>query len=713
MSDIELRVAADVSAARQGLEQVSSTLSKMGGQMESTRSRMTSFTLSFNQLGQAAHLVSGYMSRLYGAAADLVGVYGVQEKAEKKLEAALKATQSACGMAADEMKELASSLQAVTTYGDETILGIESLYVSTKAIGREVMPEAVEAALDLADALGTDATSAAKTLAKALADPASGLDTLRRMNIVLTDAQKNEITALQEQGDLLASQKTLLSAIAESYGGIARSLAETDTGKLQQITNVLGDIKESLGKGLLDSISPALDRLYENLQKIYSLVNRQVSWASYLDDAFDTTGSVFNTKYVRSEDFQSVVARVAAAYTDEQLDEILSSITDSLTMANSDALVAAVKEYRASLKGADTLDWGVPEESAVYSAYSSAPSASSGSASSWLDTYGSKSRSYRMDSLAEQISQLAALQAQMGSSSEEAVYLREVMAALTDEYNGLAGAEDAAAESMGAVEEAQEDLSGLLKSGAADLAGSMSGLVSSLLDYWQTYADAAEEALDEVRGYWEDYLDELEESQGRQRDSLNALLSDNLISYEDYINAIAQLDEAEAEAKAEAAAEEEEAAEEADKVNEELFEAEKKNSIAQTLIDGALAISDIWSQYAAVPALAAVLTAASAATTTAQVATISAQEYTPLAAGGIVTAPTNALIGEGGSAEAIIPLSEDNLERYGMASSSGGVINLTVQVKNSYTSSDLAEQVFKAVERAQRTGALPKWRYTA
>lgn len=737
MSNIELKVAADVADARQKLEQINGSLSDMSGRMESARGKMTSLSLTFNQLSQSMNVVFGYAKNVYAQMKELVDIYAVQEQAEKKLQATLKATQSACGMTEDELEGLASALQGVTTYGDETILGLESLLVSTKAIGREVMPQAVEASLDLAAALGTDATQAAKTLAKALTSPKDNLDTLRRSNIQLTDVQKEEITALQEQGDLMAAQQRVLEAVSSAYGGIARSIAETDTGKLQQIKNVWGDIKEGLGKGLLDTISPALEALYEALVKISDKVSSMVNGTGTSSKIWEALQTAAGAGYNANIGEQGYLLRMGEEFADafssaEIADAIETAMGEMARGKTSDlyermlGILFPAQDIRAAR---DKLE--IPEVTATPYVYGGEAlpeaAAGGGSEASWLDRHGSKSASYKQDSLKAEMQELKELASALDTASAEYGYLQEVIASLGQEYlslfgdmdNGLASfdaysaAAEAAAEAMAEAQAEAAEYAELVKSGAFEVVNSVMTISESFTGLFQQWADNAIDAYEEVADYWDDYLERLEESQDKQRDSLNAMLSDNLIAYEDYINAINQLDETQEEAKAEALAEEEAAQKEADEANRKAFEAEKANSLTQAVINAALGITDIWSKYSAVPAIAAILTAASAAATGAEIATISSQEYTPLAAGGIVTSPTPALIGEGGSAEAVLPLTETNMSRFGFTGSDGGVINITVQIENAYTDSDITEAVFKGIERAQRTGALPKWRYVS
>lgn len=145
------------------------------------------------------------------------------------------------------------------------------------------------------------------------------------------------------------------------------------------------------------------------------------------------------------------------------------------------------------------------------------------------------------------------------------------------------------------------------------------------------------------------------------------------------------------------------------KINElekKQFEAQQANSYANATISFAEGMIDIWSKYGASPWIGAALTALLTANTGLQFATISQQTYTPsLAEGGIVTSPTHAFIGEGAEHEAVIPLSK--LEDFVNRDSEGGAIYLNITCNGNSSEAD----VFRAIERAQRTGLLPHWRY--
>lgn len=139
------------------------------------------------------------------------------------------------------------------------------------------------------------------------------------------------------------------------------------------------------------------------------------------------------------------------------------------------------------------------------------------------------------------------------------------------------------------------------------------------------------------------------------------------------------------------------------------FEAKQRNSVAQNIMDTASAIMDIWANHAGNPWMAGTLTALATGTGSAQLATILGQSYHPFAEGGIVSSPTHALIGEGGEKEAVLPLSK--LKEFVTPPEGAGAIHITVNVADGSRGGDIAEEVYFAIERAQRTGLLPRWKY--
>jgi hypothetical protein len=187
-----------------------------------------------------------------------------QLDSEKRLETVLRSTGWAAGYTKKELMDLSTSLQKVTTYGDETINVGNAMLLTFTNIGKKVLPLASEMMLNLSTVMDTDLKSSAIQLGKALNDPVTGANALRRVGVRLTDQQTDQIKKYQELGDIESAQMVILKELETEFGGVARAMSETDSGAIKQVQNEIGDLREELGKSLL----PATRDWYNLLLKI-------------------------------------------------------------------------------------------------------------------------------------------------------------------------------------------------------------------------------------------------------------------------------------------------------------------------------------------------------------------------------------------------------------------------------------------------------------
>ena len=793
-SSLVMEITANTAKAAAGIESVSKSLEKLSNQSNTVKSKFDRLTAAFNQYSISLDYFSRGIKKAVAIGKDLINVYSVQEQAEVRLATTLKATNNVIGMSAVELYEMASAFQEVTTFGDEAIIEVEKLFVSSGKISKDAMPEAIEATLDMAAAMGEDLTGAAKRLAKALADPKSNLDALKDANIQLSEEQKNEIKQLQEANKLYEAQSVVLSAVKNSYGGIAKSLADTDTGKLTQIKNVWGDIKEGLGKTLLDTISPALDTLYESLKRIsdwvYNFNTKQEIYSTYKeggtydftpmnDDMLQSTYKDFSKDELKAQGpvktanrkaLDDIIAEMERRNIDYEGRRYISQNLQDQERADKEA-IASNSYYKwkteAERSGISTDDeWRVKGINAGM--FSESDISKYEERQSHLDSIAfieglnretaQKQREKELEAKAQVTSQLEVssdsgtqIEEPSGENNNELIsisdyiskyksqsvtaQIKELKESLLDIDDVYESASDSEKEMLDEIHESMlkqiEDLekvkngvsdtlsvteklqkaSELLSTYGSAFATVFDSIGSYVSQIFQNQIDAVEKMLSESESRWDSYLEKLDEKQEQQKDSLEHLYDGGLISLEEYNNATKEMYDDKIKAE-EAAAEEQEALKvKQNELSKKQFEADKANNIAQALINGAMAITNIWATNAANPIACGILTALSAASTSAQVATISAQQFTPMAAGGIVSSPTYALLGEGGAKEAVLPLTESNMERAGLTSGSDGVININISIGTSYSGEQLSADVFKGIERAQRTGLLPNWRY--
>lgn len=238
-----------------------------------------------------------------------------------------------------------------------------------------------------------------------------------------------------------------------------------------------------------------------------------------------------------------------------------------------------------------------------------------------------------------------------------------------------------------------------LKDGYTELSKSVTG--EAEIEKWASLSDT-------MQGY----IDNLKEAKESQLDLLNNISTvassvmdiwGNIIDLETSINS------REIENIEKSTASEEEKAIKIDAIKRKQFEAEKRNAMAEATVSLAQAMLKVYETYAT-PAMRYTMYALTATAGAIEIANIAQQQYTSsLATGGIVSQPTHALIGEGAEKEAVMPLSK--LEEFVQRPESSGTIVLNITVNGS--GNGTAEDVYRAIERAQRTGALPAWRYVS
>jgi len=191
------------------------------------------------------------------------GVQGVMEdeKALTNLESTLKATGNAANITADGFFEYANQLQATTGVGADQITQGAALLGTFRAVrnevgkGNQIFTRATEAALDLSKKGFGDLESANKMLGKALQDPTRGITALSRAGVGFTDAQQEQIKAMQESGDLLGAQKIILAEVEGQVKGTAKAYGQTTAGQVDRAGRAFEELQKALAVALLPVIT--------------------------------------------------------------------------------------------------------------------------------------------------------------------------------------------------------------------------------------------------------------------------------------------------------------------------------------------------------------------------------------------------------------------------------------------------------------------------
>lgn len=227
---LDVRITADNSKLKSGLKQstqsvnnFSSSLKKMGGVLAGAFAvtKVASFFKS------------------------TIKLYGIQEQAEKKLADSIAATGGEVDKLLPRYKRLASEIQGVTTVGDEVTLGLIALG-KQMGISDAKMEEATKGAIGLSKAFGIDLNTSMKMVAAGIQGDTTLLNRyIPQLRFATTQAEKMSI---------------MNTAMANGWV-VATGEAETFTGKMEQLSNTVGDIKERIGGVIAETMTQPLSDL--------------------------------------------------------------------------------------------------------------------------------------------------------------------------------------------------------------------------------------------------------------------------------------------------------------------------------------------------------------------------------------------------------------------------------------------------------------------
>ena len=230
-------------------------MKKLQRGLRTTEQRLAASSKKFGEMSKnyaaKAAVATAAVGGLAFGVRKLIDAYAVQEQAEIKLNTALENTGTAANVTLEELKEYASGLQQITTFGDEAILSAQATLTTLAGkITQENLKAATETMLDFSTVMRVDAKNGALILGKVLGDPIKNTSLLSRYGISFTEQEKEKIKVMAESGKVSEAQAVILEKLNKQFGGQARAAAQ-GTGAIKQMDNAIGDTAEAMGKVLL------------------------------------------------------------------------------------------------------------------------------------------------------------------------------------------------------------------------------------------------------------------------------------------------------------------------------------------------------------------------------------------------------------------------------------------------------------------------------
>ncbi len=188
-----------------------------------------------------------------------------------QLAAGIKSTGGAANVSVDQLEKLATSIQNYSGQTDDSIVDSEKLLLTFTNIknaagaNNDIFTQATQLTADMAARMGTDASSAAIQLGKALNDPVGQISALTRVGVSFTDAQKKQIAAMVDSGDTIGAQKVILGELNKEFGGSAKAAGQTLPGQLARAKRSFEDVSQSIMEKLLPAATNAFGFVQNNM----------------------------------------------------------------------------------------------------------------------------------------------------------------------------------------------------------------------------------------------------------------------------------------------------------------------------------------------------------------------------------------------------------------------------------------------------------------
>lgn len=273
LSQTGKNLAKAIVSQRTASEELNKSLEKTGTGLENSRNETKEFK---DEVDGATSSIEGFYlelgamaarmaTRLPSAVTATIQAFGQQEAVLQRLSAAVRASGGNVSEVLPIMRQFASDIQAITTYGDEQVHSMMAMATSMGVTAGQI-DGVMRSAIGLSTALGMDVTTATKAAAAAV----QGKTTM------LQEYIPSLVKCKTEEEKLAQVQKLSASGFAQ-----AEAAANTLDGKLKQAVNAWGDLQEVMG----EAFAPAAKAVAGLIKGICSVMAENATFTKILTTA--------------------------------------------------------------------------------------------------------------------------------------------------------------------------------------------------------------------------------------------------------------------------------------------------------------------------------------------------------------------------------------------------------------------------------------------
>ena len=245
---IRIKIAADGTAAQQGLETTAKSAETFGQRFKATFSGVL-----------AANLVQNLAAKVWDFGKSSVEAYENAEQTSIKFHDALKRIPGASDAVTKSLEDQAKALASVTIYSAGQSKQADATLATFGLTGDQIS-QLLPLVQDFATKMGTDLPTAASQVGKALLGQGRAL--------------KGVGVDFHDTGSLGGNFAEIVDGLNSKVGGLSVQMGETSAGKMKIMENQVTAVKVALGGALV----PAIVKVGDVLRPLLTFIANNTSW---------------------------------------------------------------------------------------------------------------------------------------------------------------------------------------------------------------------------------------------------------------------------------------------------------------------------------------------------------------------------------------------------------------------------------------------------
>jgi hypothetical protein len=264
VAEASVRVLADLSALRSGLDEMRRETEDRFNQLNRTNSFVAMFTgigaviTLFHELGGAIQGAVGFVKSFVDAAADA-------ERTSALLAVGIDRLGGKIGYTAGQFDSIIRGAQGLGTSSLFQVQEAARQLMTSGQLRGTNFKEALALAQDYAAWMGTTLPQAAEHLSHQLGNVQHSVHLLARQGLA-DPAFIQSIELMQKQGHVAEAQAAVIDRLKQAYAGAAAAVRETFGGQVARIGNALEEARAAIGSGFLPVLKEAAAGIESFLQ---------------------------------------------------------------------------------------------------------------------------------------------------------------------------------------------------------------------------------------------------------------------------------------------------------------------------------------------------------------------------------------------------------------------------------------------------------------